>query len=91
MITASLRLITIRSTPPGELIPPISLLPEPSLLPCRQQFLVMEKAQMAVQYEQREAARRVLDWQERGVIPPEEKRKSRGITLYSNQMKIGTK
>jgi hypothetical protein len=51
----------------------------------------MEKAQMAVQYEQREAARRVLDWQERGVIPPEEKRKSRGITLYSNQMKIGTK
>lgn len=46
---------------------------------------------MAVQYEQREAARRVLDWQARGVIPPEEKRKSRGVTLFSNQMKVSTK
>jgi hypothetical protein len=51
----------------------------------------MEKAQMAVQYEQRESARMELDWKARGVIPPEEKRKSRGVTLLSNQMKVGTK
>jgi hypothetical protein len=51
----------------------------------------MEKAQMAVQYDQREAARMELDWKARGVISPEEKRKSKGVTLFTNQKKISTK
>lgn len=76
-----------KSTPRGrEFITIFSLLS--SSYPSRQQFLVMEKAQMAVQYEQREAARHVIDWQTRGVFQPEELQKSGRLNLYSDQMKL---
>lgn len=56
----------------------------------RQQFLVMEKAQMGVQFEQREAARQTLDWEMRGVFPPNERRFS-SATLLTNQKKLSSK
>ena len=54
----------------------------------RQQFLTMEKAQMAVQFEERESARRLVDWQRRGVPTMQERPRPKGLTLMSNQLEV---
>jgi hypothetical protein len=39
-----------------------------SLVVYRQEFMILERAHMAVEYEQREGARRKQEWDDRGVI-----------------------
>ena len=38
----------------------------------RQEFMILERAEMAVQYEQQESARRALEWEQRGVLDSDE-------------------
>lgn len=52
----------------------------------RQQFLIMEKAQMSLQFEERESARRIVDWETRGVASLQEGPRPKGLSLLTNQL-----
>ena len=42
----------------------------------RQEFLILERADMTVQYEEREGSRRAAEWKERGLVPASQLYKS---------------
>lgn len=53
----------------------------------RQQFLIMEKAQMSLQFEERESARRIVDWETRGLPTLQDGPRPRGLILESSNKK----